>query len=76
MADNGNPYRNSWRRLIVGAPLTFVLFFTVGMALDWRSKPVALNIVSSLLDAMFFTIGVIGAPPSFMSSQLRGRDRL
>jgi uncharacterized membrane protein YccC len=55
MADNGKPYRNSWRRLIIGAPLTFALFFTVGMALDWR-LPFASNLASSLLDAMFSTI--------------------
>jgi hypothetical protein len=57
MGDNGNTYRKSWRRLFVGAPLTFVIFFTGGMILDWRSKPVAYNVASSLLDAMFFTIG-------------------
>jgi hypothetical protein len=55
MTDNGKPYRNSCLRLIIGAPLTFALFFTVGIALDWR-MPFASNLASALLDAMFFTI--------------------
>jgi hypothetical protein len=82
MAEKGDPCRNSWRRLIVGAPLTFVIFFTGGMVLDWRSKPVALNIASSLLDAMFFTIGfaVLDRLFSFVtrgkSRQSRDRDKL
>lgn len=81
MVDSGNPHRKR-RRLIVGAPLTFVIFFTGSMALDWRSKPVAFNIASSLLDAMFFTIGFAVLDWLFSqitrgkSEQLRGRDKL
>jgi Na+-driven multidrug efflux pump len=82
MADNGDPCRNSWRRLIVGAPLTFALFFTAGIVLDWRSKPIALNIASSLLDATFFTIGFAVLDRLFSqitrgkSRQSRDRDKL
>ena len=56
MTNDSKPDGYSWKLLIAGYPLTFVLVFIFGMVWDWRAKPFAANFGGSLLDAVFFTM--------------------
>ena len=55
MSDDTRTRGNSWR-LLIGAPLTFVVFFVGSMVLDWRTLPLGTNLGGSLLDATYYTV--------------------
>src|SRR5215472_14376508 len=57
MSDDTRTRGNSWR-LLIGAPLTFVVFFVGSMVLDWRTLPLGTNLGGSLLDATYYTRGL------------------
>jgi hypothetical protein len=51
MSNGTKSQGNTWRLLLIGAPFTFLIFFIAGMVIDWRTKPFAANVASSMLDA-------------------------